>query len=327
VKIEVNYVGTRGVHLLRVVDGNPPDPQRVQQLIALGVDPSDLQFSNLYFGAEQSGLPFDAAHNNAVSSANLNRSIGNSNYNGLQVNITKRFTHGFQIQGAYTYSHTIDDAPDPLAAAKGNRNLPRNSYALFNERGSSDYDLRHRLVMNYVWELPFGKGKAWANSGFMGKVLEGWQLSGITSVQTGHPYDIFFGGIDSEHTGLTSRANLVGDPSIPSGHPRTETGPPVTAFGPPDVINGLPGSVGRNRFTGPGFYNWDASLSKDTSLGEHFKLESRFEVYNVFNRVQFDQPGNLVTDPGTFGFSTATIGQSDGTTSARQIQFGMKLKF
>ncbi len=326
-KIEVNYVGTRGVHLLRLVDGNPPDPQRVQQLIALGVDPSDLQFSNLYFGAEFSGLPFDAAHNNALTSANLNRSIGNSNYNGLQVNITKRFTHGFQIQGAYTYSHTIDDAPDPLVAAKGNRNLPRNSYAIFNERGSSDYDLRHRLVANYVWELPFGKGRAWANSGFIGRVLEGWQLSGITSVQTGHPYDIFFGGIDSEHTGLTSRANLVGDPSIPSGHPRTETGPPVTAFGPPDVINGLPGNVGRNHFTGPGFYNWDASLSKDTSLGEHLKLESRFEVYNVFNRIQFDQPGNLVTDPGTFGTSTATLSQSDGTTSARQIQFAMKLKF
>jgi len=68
-------------------------------------------------------------------------------------------------------------------------------------------------------------------------------------------------------------------------------------------------------------------MSKDTRLGEHVKLETRFEVYSVFNRVNFDQPGNLVVDPGTFGFSTATLSQSDGTTSARQIQFGMKLKF
>jgi hypothetical protein len=205
--------------------------------------------------------------------------------------------------------------------------LPLISDATGNERGNSDYDLRHRLVVNYSWELPFGKGKGFANSGFVGKVLEGWQLSGVTSVQSGHPYDIFYGGIDSEHTGLTSRANLNGDPSLPSGHPKTETGPPVSAFGPPDVINGLPGTVGRNHFNGPGFYNWDASVSKNTSLGERFKLETRFEFYNVFNRVNFDQPGNLVVDPGTFGFSTATVSQSDGTTSARQLQFAMKLKF
>ena len=333
VTLEVNYVGTRGVHLIRAVDGNPPDPQRVQQLIAMGVDPTELQFAALYVGAEFFGLPFDAAHNSAFASnfsgggAALNRSIGNSTYNGLQVNLTKRFARGFQIQGGYTYSHTIDDAPDPIDPAENNRVFPRNSYAIGNERGNSDYDLRHRLVANYVWELPFGKGKAFANAGLVGKVLEGWQLSGVTSVQSGHPYDIFYGGIDSEHTGLTSRANLNGDPSLPSGHPKTQTGPPASAFGPPDVINGLPGTVGRNHFNGPGYYNWDASVSKNTSLGERFKLETRFEFYNVFNRVNFDQPGNLVIDPGTFGFSTATVSQSDGTTSARQLQFAMKLKF
>ncbi len=331
--LEVNYVGTRGVHLLRVVDGNPPDPNRVQQLIALGVDPSELQFAALYVGAEFFGLPFDAAHNSAFANqfsgggAALNRSVGNSTYNGLQVNLTKRFAHGFQIQGAYTYSHAIDDAPDPLDAAENNRNFPRNSYAIENERGNSDYDLRQRLVVNYAWELPFGKGKTVANSGFLGRMLEGWQLAGVTSAQAGHPYDIFYGGIDSEHTGLTSRANLNGNPALPAGHLKTETGPALSAFGPPNLIDGLPGTVGRNHFNGPGYYNWDAVVSKNTSLGEHFKLETRFEVYNVFNRAQFDQPGNLVVDPGTFGFSTATVSQSDGTTSARQIQFAMKLKF
>lgn len=331
--MEVDYVGTRGVHLLRVLDGNPPDPQRVQQLIAMGVAPSELQFAALYVGEEFFGLPFDAAHNSAFASnfsgggAGLNRSIGNSTYNGLQVNVTKRLSRGFQIQGAYTYSHAIDDAPDPIDPAEHNRVFPRNSYAIGNERGNSDNDLRHRLVVNYVWELPFGKGKAVGNSGFIGRVLEGWQLSGVTSIQSGHPYDIFFGGIDSEHTGLTSRANLIGDPSLPPGHLRTETGPPVTAFGAPDVINGLPGSVGRNHFNGPGYNNWDTVVSKNTSLSERLKLETRFEFYNVFNRTQFDQPGNLVVDPGTFGFSTGTVSRPDGTTSSRQLQFAMKLKF
>ena len=100
-------------------------------------------------------------------------------------------------------------------AAKNNRNFPRNSFALFQERGNSDFDIRHRLVVNYIYELPFGKGKRFVNSGFAGRVLEGWQLSGITTYQTGHPYDIFYNR-DTQHTGLLARGDLIGNTALPA---------------------------------------------------------------------------------------------------------------
>ncbi len=183
--------------------------------------------------------------------------------------------------------------------------------------------------MNYVYELPFGKGRAYLNSGMTGRVMEGWQIAGISVFADGHPYDIF-GDRDSEHTAITgggsaARASLVGDPSIPAGSQRTQTGPPVTAFALADF--GFPGNLGRNIFTGPGTINTDLVLSKMQTLTERARLQLRFEFFNLFNRVQLAQPGNLIENPGTFGLSTSTVIRSDGTTSARQIQLALKLMF
>jgi hypothetical protein len=317
----VNYVGNRGFHQFRVVDGNPPQPSLVAANIANGTDPSQLTFSSLWFG----GPGVASVYNTAFFSAALNEATGNSWYNGLQANVTKRFSKGFQIQGAYTYSHAIDDSADPLVASeKTNRSFPRNSFALFNERGNSGFDIRHRLVLNYAWDLPVGKRRAYLASGFLGRVLEGWQLAGITTIQSGHPFDLF-GNRDSEHTGLSARLDLTGDPTLPAGHPKNQTGVNYAAF---DLAPyGQAGNVSKNRFFGPGYNNWDMVMSKDTSIGERVHLQFRTEVFNVFNRTQFDQPGNLLQDQGTFGFSTQTISRADSTTSARQMQFGLKLQF
>jgi hypothetical protein len=321
VTIDLNYVGNRGFHQFRVIDGNPPQPALIAANIDDGTDPAALVFTNLYFG----GTGVTSVYNNAFFSAALNEAIGNSWYHGLQANITKRFSRGFQIQGAYTYSHAIDDSSDPLVASeKTNRSFPRNSFALENERGNSGFDIRHRLVVNYAWELPVGKGRAYLNSGFLGKMLEGWQFAGITTIQSGHPFDLF-GNRDSEHTGLSARLDLTGDPSLPSGHPKDQTGVNWDAFSLAPY--GRAGNVAKNRYFGPGYNNWDMVMSKDTSITEQVKLQFRTEVFNVFNRTQFDQPGNLYQSPGTFGFSTQTLSRSDGTTSARQLQFGLKLMF
>src|SRR6202007_1450129 len=145
VTIDVNYVGNRGFHQFRVVDGNPPQPALVAANIANGTDPSQLTFSNLWFG----GPGVTSVYNSAFFSAALNEATGNSWYHGLQANVTKRFSKGFQIQGAYTYSHAIDDSADPLVASeKTNRPFPRNSFALFKERGNSGFAIRLRLVLN-----------------------------------------------------------------------------------------------------------------------------------------------------------------------------------
>jgi len=239
----------------------------------------------------------------------------------------KQFSHGVQFQASYTWSHAIDDAADPLVATGGNRNIARNSFNLKEERGTSDYDLRHRLILNYVFQLPFGPGHAYLNHGFASRVLGGWELSGVSTFQSGHPFDIY-SGRDSEYTGLTNRPDLVGDPSIPANAPRNQTGPPITAFATQPF--GRPGNLGRNTFTGPTYYDTDLNLLKNTHITERVNLQFRAECYNVFNRIQFNVPGsssNSSASPGTFGQSLSTIVQPDGTTSARQIQLALKLIF
>ncbi len=146
--------------------------------------------------------------NLAFSEPVVIKSIGNSTYNGLQTVFNKQFGHGVQFQAAYTWSHAIDDAADPLVAGQpGNRNIARNSFNLKEERGSSDYDLRHRLILNYVFELPFGPGHTHFNQGFAARVLGGWELSGLSTFQSGRPFDIY-SARDSEYTGLSNRPDL-----------------------------------------------------------------------------------------------------------------------
>jgi len=335
--LEVNYVGVKGTRLFRVVDGNPPQPALVSQLLAFcvpgnafGCTTRTLTFANLWLGAEFGVLPFDAVNNNAFQSpfstpgASWNKSIGNSTYNGLQVNLQKRLTNGFQIQGAYTFAHSIDDINDPLVPGAGNRSFPRNSFDLAAERGNSDFDIRHRGVVNFIYEPNVGKGRGHLNEGFVGRLMEGWSITGLVSAQTGHPFDIF-GNRDSNHTGLSARATIIGSPSQPAGTDKTFTGPALSAFEltPYDQQPNL----GKNAFYGPNEVNVDSALLKNTSITERAKIQLRFEFFNLFNHTQFGQPGNAIAAPGTFGLSTSTLTRADGTTSARQIQVAAKFIF
>jgi hypothetical protein len=265
--IDVAYVGSEGHHIYRQRDGDPPDPALVQQLIAfciptnplntLGCTRSTVASTNLYFGAEFGVLPFDAVAHNALFQPFYQISVGNSIYNSLQAKITHRMSHGLQVQGSYTWAHGIDDASDPLNPAAGNRTFPRNSLNLAQDRGNSDNDIRHIFVLNYVWEMPIGRGKSYLNHGVVGKVFEGWQFSGITHAQTGHPFDIR-SRRDSQGTGIAAWASRTGDPfaagvsSSPLGKVFfTNPG----AFVTPDF--GGPGSLGRNPIYGPHYVDFD----------------------------------------------------------------------
>jgi hypothetical protein len=332
---EVNYIGSKGTHLLRLVDGNPPQPGLVSALEAFCVptnpenlmncSPQTLQFSNLWLGGNNGSLPFIAANNSAFLQAELYRSIASSTYHALQMNITKRFSRRFAIQGAYTYSHAIDNASDPLVPGEGNQSFPRNSLNLGPERGNSDFDVRHRLVMNYSWQLPFGRGAKHWSEGALGKVLEGWDVSGISTFSSGLPYDIFT-NVDTQHTGFPARPDYNASATVtPSVNPRTQTGPLVGYFSVPAF--GSAGNIGRNVFRGPGIKNTDFVTTKRISITERTRLDLRFEFYNLFNRVQFNQPDNLIADGPGFGQSTSELIRPDFTTGARQIQLALKLTF
>lgn len=358
--IDITYVGVEGHHIYREVDGNPPDPALVQQLLTICGDPTnpqnttgcttdDVIKTNLYLGAEFGVLPFDAVSYNALVQPFYQRSVGNSIYNSLQAKFTHRMNHGLQVQGAYTWAHGIDDSNDPLVPAAGNRGFPRNSLNLNEERGNSDNDIRHVAVINYIWDIPLGRGKTYLGSGVLGKIFEGMQLAGITSIQTGHPFDVF-STTDMERTGLSGRADLVpGQNPFATGSgagfntPANSPGTRVwfsntNAFSRRSDGSGAPlfegpGNIGRNHFYGPGFVDFDLSFSKAIKFTERVNAQLRVEGYNIFNHPHFNNPGadanafgNLVGSP-IFGLITSTTTRPDGTTSARQMQVALKVNF
>lgn len=341
--MDLAYVASEGHHLFRQMDGNPPDPTLVNQLVTFcstpgnGCSPSQVSGTNLYLGKEFGALPFDAVQNNALVQPFYQVSVGNSIYNSLQLKVTHRMSHGLQAQLAYTWAHGIDDAPDPLNPAAGNRTFPRNSRNLAQERGNSDYDVRHVATINYIWEMPFGRGKGVLNHGFVGRVFEGWQLAGITTVETGHPFEIRCTR-DSQRTGISAwcdqnanpfSAGTNDDPSISAGLKVWFHNP--SAFANPPF--GRAGNIGRNQFYGPGFVNFDLAWTKNTQITERVKAKLVVQGYNIFNHPHFSNPGadpsslgNLFNS-GLFGLVTSTVSRPDATTSARQMQVALRLEF
>ena len=356
--LDLAYVGSKGSHIFRAVDGNPPDPTLVNQLVTFCSDPnnsflnangvqssctpSQVSGLNLYNGFQSNftPLPFNAVAHNALIQPNYNRSVANSFYSGLQAKLTRRLTHGFQIQASYTWAHNIDDSPDPIDPGQGARTFPRNSRNLDQDRGNSDNDVRHVAVISYVWEVPLGRGKGYLSNGVVGRIFEGIQFSGVTTAQTGHPFEIR-GRTDSQRTGISSWGDLVGDPFAPGQNddPAVNGGNKVifnnpAAFQNP-VINGFAGNIGRNQFYGPGFVNFDMVFSKGMKITERVNAQLRVECYNIFNHPNFvnpgditaASPGNQIGNVGSFGLSTSTVGRPDGTTSARQMQVALKVTF
>ena len=356
--IDLEYVGSMGVHVWSHRDGNPPDPALVKSLVAFCSDPTnsfvnefgqttsctpdEVSGNSLYVAVANPNsafgdLPYNAVQNNALVQPFYQQTEFNSIYHGLQMKLTHRLSHGFQLQTAYTWSHAIDNSVDPLGAAVGAHTFPRNSRNLNENRGNSDNDTRHVAVINYIWELPFGRGRSFLSNGTLGKVFEGIQVSGITTAQSGHPFQVR-SAVDSERTGVAAWGLQVGDPFAA---PASAACTPNPALGRVYLTNGCAyqeppfgrGGSGRNSIYGLGFVDFDLAVSKKMRLSERFQLETRFEGYNIFNHPHFLNPGtdgagvgNLI-ESSLFGVITATQTQPDGTTSARQLQVAMKLTF
>ncbi len=347
--VDVAYVGAMGVHVYGERDGNPPVPALVQQLVGicsstnpainpLGCTPATVSGALLYEGAQFGLLPFNAVNNNALFQPGYQINEFNSIYHGLQSKFTHRMSKDLQFQAAYTWSHALDDGVDPLTPAVGAHVFPRNSLNLAQNYGNSDNDTRHVLVLNYVWELPFGRGKNFLNHGVAGRVMEGFELNGIFTAQTGHPFQVR-GTLDTQRTGIAAWGYQVGDPFgsgagcglLPtpgSGYAYISN---ECAFQNPPF--GSASNNVRNQWYGPGFWDWDVTLAKRMTITEQVKAELRFEGYNILNHPHFLNPGtdsagigNLIGQ-GQFGVITSTYTQPDGTTSARQIQVALRVSF
>ncbi|HET9477749.1 MAG TPA: hypothetical protein VFO72_00295 [Pyrinomonadaceae bacterium] len=268
----------------------------------------------------------------------------------MQLRLTKTLTNNKfgtgQIQGVYSWSHSIDDSADGLVPGAGpgggsERGLPRDSSGFAGgfslpERGNSGFDVRHRFVLNFIYDLPIR-----FDNRALDRFLGGWTMSGIVQSQTGTPYSIF-GGTDSAGTGLGQRADFappgagLSDLAAATNNPRTYTGPARSLFRNPCPANrtntsptacsaavgpavGRQGTVGRNQFYGPAFNKVDFSLIKRFPITENTRFTVRADFFNIFNTVNFGLPANDI--------NSALFGQSTNAGAARIIQFAGRFDF
>jgi hypothetical protein len=248
-----------------------------------------------------------------------------TSYNSLQVKVDRRFAAGLNITTSYTWGRgmAFQQGDDGGLAFYVN---PRRSYA------RNDYDRTQTFVQSYIYELPFGPGKKWLNSGLVGNVLGNWRVTGILTLMTGTPFTVTADGpaLNLPGQGIAQTANqlypvaILG--GIGAGHPWFTP----ASFGQPSGT-GVFGNTGRNILSGPGFVNLDASLSKIITVHERYRFELRGEAFGVTNTPQFANPNSAVNTPNTFGQITGTLGPSGGALGggggARALQLGAKFSF
>jgi hypothetical protein len=277
-------------------------------------------------------------------------SSGNSSYNSLQATLKKDLSHGLQFLAAYTFSKSIDDAGDGLGAAVGGTfGLPIVGQVVYNDqnnvaaqRGVSDFDRTHRLVISGTWSVP---GPLHATSATIRKLGSGWGISGIATLQSGLPFSIMdsaagtlFGPATLFTTGsLVPGVTLADASRSGSVSSRVNEFFNTSAFVPapfvPDsgLINGkypvsggggtIFGNLGRNILRGPDQQNLDIAVMKTTPFTDRVKLIFRWETFNVLNRPNFANPSNDVSTPRAFGVISAL------TVNPRIMQYALKLQF
>ncbi len=227
-----------------------------------------------------------------------------SNYHSLQVQLKRQIARGGLLNVAYTWAKGITDA-------SAWNEMPMDSYNFRRERGLASFDRRHVFVFSYVYPLPFWREQ----SRWYEKVLGGWQVSGVTTFQSGRPLNIGIQG-DRAGTGMgDQRPNLVGD--WKQGAHTALQWFNTEAFRLPAL--GTFGSLGRNVVIGPGMNNWDASLQKEFRISERVRTQFRAEFYDAPNHLSYFGVGTE--------FGRANFGQVTSATDPRSLQFGLRMTF
>jgi hypothetical protein len=334
--VSLGYVGSIGKHLIQRFDGNTPIPQ-VQADGSL-FTPANAPRRNPTWGGLQT-----------------RRLAGFSTYNGMQLSVNRRFAQGLQIQGTYTFSKSLDTSAglfseEATNAATGAAN-PDN---IFNEKGLSNFDVRHAATINFNYSLPFGR----SFSGVARQLASGWEIGSIVTLASGVPFTVENSANRSRNQAsgadFSDRPNLApgasnnptkgvsqgctfpigaqpgsaGSRTIPAG---AKLGTPELWFDPCAFVPqplGTFGSLGRNTLIGPARSTVDFLVNKHFRIREGHDLEFRSEFFNLFNHVNLATPDastRRIFDNNGGLIANGTITQT--TTPSRQIQFGLKYVF
>jgi len=337
----VGYVASRGIHLPMHQD--------------------DMNFVIPYLASGRYVFPFTGPNAHKLNT-NIGTLVGeemqnHSWYDALQVEVTKRMSHGVQLHGAYTWGRNLDYSSGTFAGDSfGNGETTQPWFNPQIWKGLSDFSINQNVVINAIWDLPSPKGGA----GFEGHVLGGWELGGIFKANSGVPFPLVFGsggdvaGVQGTDTSFVTVDRLGGpgcatlvNPGNPNNYIKTQCFAIPTA---PDMAfwtancnpmpNGVPvpfpecfnlfGNAGRNIIIGPGLINLDFSLFKNNyvkKISENFNVQFRWEVFNILNRANFSTPQSTSLFDNSGNSLASTIFISTTQTPSRQMQFALKVIF
>jgi hypothetical protein len=264
--------------------------------------------------------------------------MGTASYHAANISLVKRSRSGASFKTNYTFGKIMDINSALYATSADNE--PASLLNRFNpklNRGIASYSLKHQFNTNFSYELPFGKGRAFGRgaTGFVDKLIGGWQWNGIFNAQSGFPF--------TPTVGVNQNGN--GDvriPDVPNRNPdfkgnvilgvegfkKTGRYFDPTAFLAP--LAGTFGNVSRGAFTGPGFVNLDTSLFKRIPINEKWTLRFRAEAFNALNHPNFNSPvsGSVVFNPSDLTKYSGSVGAITETANReRQIQFALRLEF
>jgi len=334
--LEVDYQGSNAHKLGLFVDQNQPTVIVRDPTKHFGTgSPNEQVFPNPFFGSVGTG-----------------KDLSNSNYNGVVVTARYHGRHGVYFEGSYTLGKSLDYGSS-FFGSSGEQGGVADANNIRADRGPSSFDIRHRAVFTYVIDLPVGPGHrlfGW-NNGVNRQVLGGWQISGITTLQTGTPFTIFNDSSDfSGFNQFNDRPDVVGTGPLTQDNRNPDAAFDFTRFGcffdtvksRLDCSKGAPptgrvGTSGRNQYYGPGLSNYNFAVTKSFPLGtEKVHLRFRADFFNLFNHTNFANPVANQSS-GNFGKITATVGSATatavGTTAGavgggpRVIQGALRVEF
>jgi len=245
---------------------------------------------------------------------------GRADYNALQARLARRMSGGLAFTVAYTWSKALGDFIDHLTAGGGaSGNFPNTMYAMEADYGPLPFDVTHRLVTSFIYELPWGEGRRSQAPGALGAIVNGWSVNGILSLNSGLPFSVGTTDRANAGPGRNVRADCVGDP-LPDGFEQTlDRWFDTSAFRQPAQFTH--GNCGYNTLRGPSSKSMNLSVFRNVPLGAERRLELRLEVFNLFNWTNFGFPAANVSNQGTFGRITSSLGDP------REMQLAVKVYF
>jgi hypothetical protein len=299
--VEAGYIGNLSRNLsLAAINMNQIPPSLIDAIRPAGV-------------FRQGFRPFPQFNNVSIQ----NPTFGVTDYHAGAFKIEKRFGEGASIHATYTWSKNlgnIDDAPEDLGAAQQYSNY----YDRRADKGPSGLDINHRFTWSSLYELPFGRGRKWMQSGPLARVAGGWSVGALALLQSAGPFTVV---TQTNTTNVFSaggqRANVLRDANLPNSEKTLDRWFDTSAFTLPDAFTF--GNAGRGIVRADGRMKFDFSLEKNIDFRESMFLQFRGEVFNAFNHADFGVPGVSIGGPG-FGVIT-------DATDARILQLGLRFVF